>query len=64
MRVALYVRVSTDEQTTENQKRDLLRFCESRKWEVVRMFEDVGISGSQHDRPDHTAGYCALSGCG
>ncbi|MEI6807914.1 MAG: recombinase family protein [bacterium] len=51
MKIALYLRVSTSDQTTENQKRDLLRYCESRKWEVVKIFEDTGISGTKHDRP-------------
>ena len=51
MRISIYCRVSTGEQTTENQRRDLLRFCESRQWEVVKTFEDVGISGAKHDRP-------------
>ena len=50
-RVALYCRVSTSDQTTENQKRDLTRFCESRGWHIVRVFEDTGISGAQESRP-------------
>lgn len=47
MRVAIYTRVSTDEQTTENQKRELLKAIEHRRWQVVQMFEDRGISGSK-----------------
>ena len=50
-KVAIYCRVSTSEQTVENQKRDLQRYCEARKWEIVQTFEDVGVSGAQHDRP-------------
>lgn len=50
-RCAIYCRVSTDAQNTENQKRDLLRYCESRGWEIVETFEDVGISGAKDDRP-------------
>ena len=50
-RVAIYARVSTTDQTTENQKCDLARYCESRGWNIVQIFEDVGISGSEHDRP-------------
>lgn len=51
MKVAIYCRVSTGEQTTENQKRDLLRYCDSRKLAVVRVYEDNGVSGAKHDRP-------------
>ena len=51
MKVAVYCRVSTDDQTVENQKRDLLRYCQSREWDVVQVFEDTGISGAQRDRP-------------
>jgi DNA invertase Pin-like site-specific DNA recombinase len=51
MKVACYCRVSTDEQTVENQKRDLLRYCENRGWKDIQVFEDTGISGSKHDRP-------------
>jgi DNA invertase Pin-like site-specific DNA recombinase len=50
-RCAIYCRVSTDAQNTENQKRDLLRYCESRGWEIFETFEDVGISGAKDDRP-------------
>ena len=46
-RAALYLRVSTDEQTTENQQRDLLTLAELRGWEVVVTYEDAGVSGGQ-----------------
>jgi DNA invertase Pin-like site-specific DNA recombinase len=48
---AIYCRVSTDDQTVENQKRDLLRYCESRELTDVDVFEDVGVSGAQDSRP-------------
>ena len=53
MKVALYLRVSTGDgrQTVENQKRDLLRYCENRGWNNIQIFEDTGISGTLHDRP-------------
>lgn len=51
MKVALYCRVSTGEQTVENQKRDLLRYCQTRKWDIVKIFEDTGISGAISARP-------------
>ena len=46
-RVALYLRVSTSEQTTRNQRRELLAVAERHGWTVVGMFEDTGISGSK-----------------
>jgi len=52
-RAALYVRVSTDRQTVENQLRELRQIAERRGWEVVKEFDDAGISGSKgrNDRP-------------
>jgi DNA invertase Pin-like site-specific DNA recombinase len=47
MRVAIYVRVSTGEQTTENQRRELLEVARMARWEVVEVYEDAGISGSK-----------------
>lgn len=45
-RVAFYLRVSTDAQTTENQQRDLQRLAEYRGWTVVGEYRDQGISGA------------------
>jgi DNA invertase Pin-like site-specific DNA recombinase len=46
-RVALYLRVSTDRQTVENQRRELAAVAERPGWDVVATLEDSGISGSQ-----------------
>src|ERR1035441_4734898 len=46
-RVAVYLRVSTGEQTTENQRRELEAVAERHGWRVVEFFEDAGISGAQ-----------------
>ena len=46
-RVALYLRVSTSEQTTRNQRRELRAVAERHGWAVVATFEDTGISGSK-----------------
>jgi len=46
-RVALYLRVSTGEQTTENQRRELLAAAGRHGWDVVRVFEDAGFSGAK-----------------
>jgi len=52
-RVAIYLRVSTAEQTTTNQRRELLAVAKRHGWSVVRVFEDAGISGAKgrKDRP-------------
>lgn len=46
-RVALYARVSTDRQSTENQLRELRQAAERLDWEVVGEFVDRGISGAK-----------------
>jgi DNA invertase Pin-like site-specific DNA recombinase len=46
-RVALYVRVSTDAQTLENQIRELRQIAERRGWDVVEVYRDAGISGAK-----------------
>jgi DNA invertase Pin-like site-specific DNA recombinase len=50
MRVAIYARVSTNDQTPENQLLELRRYVEARGW-TAREFVDVGISGSKDRRP-------------
>ena len=52
-RVALYLRVSTTDQTTENQRRELQRVAKRHGWHVVHVFADNGISGAKdrNDRP-------------
>jgi DNA invertase Pin-like site-specific DNA recombinase len=46
-RAAIYVRVSTDKQTVENQLRELRQIAERRGWEVVEEYHDAGISGAK-----------------
>ena len=52
-RAALYVRVSTDRQTVENQITALSKVAEARGWQIVETFSDTGISGAKErkDRP-------------
>ena len=50
-RVALYCRVSTGDQTCENQLNDLRDYCRARGWEQVSEFVDQGISGTKERRP-------------
>src|ERR1700716_2782326 len=45
-RVAIYLRVSTARQDTDNQRRELEAVAERSGWEVVRIYEDV-ISGAK-----------------
>jgi DNA invertase Pin-like site-specific DNA recombinase len=45
-RVALYVRVSTDDQATENQKLVLGQVAAARGWTIVETYEDAGLSGA------------------
>jgi len=47
MRVAIYLRVSTNEQTTENQYRELQERAERSGWEIVKVYEDQGVSGAK-----------------
>ena len=46
MRAALYLRVSTDDQTTENQERELRAAAARIGHEVVAVYRDEGFSGS------------------
>ena len=46
-RVALYLRVSTSEQTTRNQRRELYAVAERHGWHVVATYEDAGVSGAK-----------------
>src|SRR5258708_38402070 len=45
--VEIYTRVSTDGQSVENQRRELLAVAERRGWEIVQEFSDHGISGAK-----------------
>ena len=53
MRAALFVRVSTDEQTVENQERELQEIAARRGWKVVEVYREEGVSGgkSREKRP-------------
>jgi DNA invertase Pin-like site-specific DNA recombinase len=46
-RAALYVRVSTDKQTVENQIARLTEIAKARGWEIVATYNDAGISGAK-----------------
>jgi Resolvase, N terminal domain len=48
--VALYARVSTHDQTCENQLLELRRYAEARGWQTVE-YIDHAVSGSKDRRP-------------
>jgi DNA invertase Pin-like site-specific DNA recombinase len=50
-RAALYLRVSTDGQTTANQKRELEAVAKRHGWKVVAVYDDKGVSGGRDSRP-------------
>ena len=52
MRVAIYTRVSTDEQTTENQKQALIEVAVNRDWDIVKIFEDY-LKTARTDSPNY-----------
>src|SRR5713226_7822194 len=45
--VAIYLRVSTSKQDTDNQRRQLEAVAERSGWKVVKVYEDAGISGAK-----------------
>jgi DNA invertase Pin-like site-specific DNA recombinase len=46
-RVAIYIRVSTSKQDTENQRRELKAVADRSGWQIVKVYEDAGISGAK-----------------
>lgn len=50
MKVALYLRVSTTEQTVEQQEIPLIAKCKAEGWDYAT-FSDIGVSGAKESRP-------------
>jgi putative DNA-invertase from lambdoid prophage Rac len=50
LKVALYARVSTSDQTIEPQILELTEYCRRQGWEAVGLWSDV-LSGSKSERP-------------
>ena len=50
-RTAIYVRVSTKDQSVDMQLNDLERYSRERGLNVFKMYEDNGISGTKETRP-------------
>ena len=55
--VAIYSRVSTDSQTTENQERELREIASRMGWSIMKVYRDEGVSGakSRAERPAFNA---------
>src|SRR5271156_1091400 len=62
-RIALYLRVSTTEQTVENQQRELEAVAARHGWNVVATFTDAGISGTKgrDKRPGYDRLCCGVA---
>ena len=52
MRIGIYARVSTKDQSCELQVRDLRAYCAARGLDLVREYIDVGQSGAKDSRPE------------
>jgi DNA invertase Pin-like site-specific DNA recombinase len=52
MRVALYCRCSTSEQSPEMQLRELREYADRRGWTIAGEYIDGGISGTKDSRPE------------
>src|SRR5438874_9288313 len=46
-RAAIYLRVSTSGQNTDNQRLELEQIAERRGWTITEVYEDFGISGAK-----------------
>ena len=57
VRVALYLRVSTNGQTVENQRLELERVAAARGWDITATYHDKGISRAKgrDERPGFDA---------
>jgi DNA invertase Pin-like site-specific DNA recombinase len=52
MRIAIYARVSTKDQSCEMQIRDLRTYCAARGFDLVGEYIDVGQCGAKDSRPE------------
>ena len=51
MKVAIYLRVSTADQTTLNQEIELKEYCGRNNYEIYKIYKDEGVSGVKTSRP-------------
>src|SRR6202140_1946175 len=52
MRIGIYARVSTKDQSCELQVRDLRAYCAARGFTIIREYIDIGQSGAKDSRPE------------
>jgi len=52
MRVALYIRVSTDEQTADNQRPALEALARQRGWEIIETYAEQGSAWKNGHQPE------------
>ena len=52
MRIGIYARVSTKDQSCELQVRNLRAYCTARGFDLIREYVDVGQSGAKDSRPE------------
>lgn len=50
-RIAVYLRVSTNDQSTELQRNEILAYLKARNWDSFSVYEDVGKTGTNDNRP-------------
>ena len=50
MRAAVYTRVSTPDQSTDRQRRELRNYAKARGWKIVREMQEA-VSGASQKRP-------------
>ena len=50
-RVAIYCRVSTNDQSCERQLVELREVAKNHNWEIVQEYVDTGVSGAKTSRP-------------
>ena len=50
VRVAIYIRVSTLDQSTQLQRKELLEYIEHRGWELIEIYDEK-VSGATANRP-------------
>lgn len=51
-KVALYLRVSTSDQTTMNQELELKEYCKKNNFDIGKIYRDEGVSGAKTTRPE------------
>jgi len=51
LKIAIYARISTKEQSPDSQLFALRDYSKARKWDVFKEYVDIGISGAKQMRP-------------